>query len=400
MSQTAPLISRPLFISLGLFALLAGLLYRDISGHAALLLTLGGALGLALYQASFGFTAAWRNLITERRGRGLRAQMLMLAVAVCLIFPILDAGSAFGNDVNGFNRPLGFSVLFGAALFGIGMQIAGGCGSGSLFQAGGGQLRAVPAIIGFMAGGFWATADYEWWTTLPQLAPVSSLQSLGLITALAANLSVFALIALATVWLEKRRHGELQADNAGKGLPLSKRLLRGPWPLIWGAVALALLNYIVVIVTGRPWSVALSYPLWGTKLALWLDTALQLGYELEPDFWTYWLQPGRDDALLESIWEDTVSVMNIGILLGAFLAASLAGRFSWQWRIPPLHWLASALGGLMLGYGATISFGCNIGAFFGGIVSGSMHGWLWLAGAIIGSYLGIWIRPLFRLSRM
>nr|WP_315982642.1 YeeE/YedE thiosulfate transporter family protein [Aliamphritea spongicola] len=56
-------------------------------------------------------------------------------------------------------------------------------------------------------------------------------------------------------------------------------------------------------------------------------------------------------------------------------------------------------GGLMLGYGATISFGCNIGAFFGGIVSGSMHGWLWLVGAIIGSYLGIWIRPVFKLSR-
>ncbi len=53
----------------------------------------------------------------------------------------------------------------------------------------------------------------------------------------------------------------------------------------------------------------------------------------------------------------------------------------------------------MLGYGATISFGCNIGAFFGGIVSGSMHGWLWLVGAIIGSYLGIWIRPVFKLSR-
>ncbi len=51
----------------------------------------------------------------------------------------------------------------------------------------------------------------------------------------------------------------------------------------------------------------------------------------------------------------------------------------------------------MLGYGATISFGCNIGAYFGGIVSGSLHGWLWLMAAFIGSLLGTRLRPLFRL---
>ena len=30
-----------------------------------------------------------------------------------------------------------------------------------------------------------------------------------------------------------------------------------------------------------------------------------------------------------------------------------------------------------MGYGARIAFGCNIGAYFGGIASFSLHGWLW-----------------------
>ncbi len=59
------------------------------------------------------------------------------------------------------------------------------------------------------------------------------------------------------------------------------------------------------------------------------------------------------------------------------------------------HWpqaLAScpgaALGGLLLGYGARIAYGCNIGAYFSGIASSSLHGWIWGITAFAGSILG------------
>ena len=47
----------------------------------------------------------------------------------------------------------------------------------------------------------------------------------------------------------------------------------------------------------------------------------------------------------------------------------------------------------MMGYGARLGFGCNIGAMVGGIASGSLHGWLWLATAFVGSMLTIPLRP-------
>ena len=50
--------------------------------------------------------------------------------------------------------------------------------------------------------------------------------------------------------------------------------------------------------------------------------------------------------------------------------------------------MTAAIGGLLLGYGARIAYGCNIGAYFSGIASGSAHGWLWLVAAFTGSSIG------------
>jgi uncharacterized membrane protein YedE/YeeE len=96
------------------------------------LFLLGAALGVVLYHALFGFTSAWRVFISNGRGAGLRAQMVMLAVAVLLFFPVLAQGSLFGQLVHGEYGAVGVSVLVGAFLFGLGMQLGGGCASGTL----------------------------------------------------------------------------------------------------------------------------------------------------------------------------------------------------------------------------------------------------------------------------
>jgi uncharacterized membrane protein YedE/YeeE len=91
--------------------------------------------------------------------------------------------------------------------------------------------------------------------------------------------------------------------------------------------------------------------------------------------------------------------MNFGILLGAMGAAGLAGRFAPVWRIPIGSLLAAIIGGLLLGYGARIAYGCNIGAFFSGLSSASLHGWLWFAAAFAGNALAVRLRPLFGMDR-
>lgn len=106
-----------------------GMVYltRTVHIQQAMLFLVGGVLGLLLYHASFGFTSSWRVFIADRRGTGLRAQMLMLAAACLLFFPVLASGTPiFTDSVRGNVDPLGLSVAAGAFLFGVGMQLGGG----------------------------------------------------------------------------------------------------------------------------------------------------------------------------------------------------------------------------------------------------------------------------------
>src|SRR5271170_6762119 len=90
--------------------------------------------------------------------------------------------------------------------------------------------------------------------------------------------------------------------------------------------------------------------------------------------------------------------MDFGIIFGALLASGLAGKFHPGWQVPPRSLVAAGIGGLLLGYGARLAYGCNIGAYFSGIASASLHGWLWLVAAFTGSVVGTYLRPLFGLS--
>ena len=64
-------------------------------------------------------------------------------------------------------------------------------------------------------------------------------------------------------------------------------------------------------------------------------------------------------------------------------------------KIPTRSLVAAVIGGLLLGYGSRLAYGCNIGAYFSGIASGSLHGWLWLIAAFAGNAVGVRIRPFF-----
>lgn len=373
-------------------AVMGSLIALETAPFLVGLFFLGSILGVALYHGAFGFTAGWRNLIVKKRGAGMRAQLLLLALGSLLMIPVLGHS---GPEMIGAVAPVGVSLLLGSFLFGIGMQLGGGCGSGTLFTVGAGNLRMAITLVFFILGSLLGTFHLPWWLDQPGTDPVNLINGLGVPGAL-----VFQAVALWLVWFwvnarERKAHGGVQHSEL-QLKPSDKKgvaaLFTGPWPFLWAVVVLAVGNLLTLLLSGSPWSITFAFGLWGAKMAqaLGMDMA-------QYEFWT-WDFPAQ--ALADSLLVNVTSVMNFGLLLGAMLAAGLARRFN-DGSAQPLHakpFLAAVLGGLLMGYGARLGFGCNVGAFFSGIVSASLHGWIWFGCAFLGSILGVKLRPWFKLA--
>lgn len=359
-----------------------GLMWSLDGWRPQALLVVGALLGFVLYQSAFGFSAAYRRLFLFGDTALIRAQLVMLAGATLVFAPMLASGTVFGRPVIGAVAPAGLQVALGAFTFGIGMQLAGGCGSGTLFTLGGGSLRMIVTLAFFCAGSFAASLDMPFWQSVPSAGPLSLSGMIGWPGAVAVQLSFLALLGLACMGWSARQHTPVQATHWG---------WRGPWPVLAGALLLAVLNAATLVLAGHPWTITWAFTLWGAK------TAVQFGWD--PSLHPFWRAPFQARALEGSVLSDITSLMDVGLVLGALAAAALAGRFAPSLRLTVGPLLGAVLGGLLMGYGSRISFGCNIGAFFSGIASTSLHGWLWIACALPGNWVGVQLRPLFRLSQ-
>ena len=361
----------------------------EINYKKALLFLIGAGLGITLMHALFGFSGGWRNFIRDRNSQGIRAQILLIALTSILFFPIL-AGLLPGSTAVGAFGPVSTSVFIGAFIFGIGMQLGGGCGSGTLFTVGQGQADMLLVLIFFIVGATLGAAHLGWWSNnLPGTSAISLIKTMGWVYALLSQLLTLAVLYFLVRWMDRRRNPSGHATLDSRGFT---RVLQGPWPLWWAVILLAILNLLTLLIANHPWSITFAFGLWASKIYAAVGG--------DPASWSYWSDvPARSFALKHTVLADTTSIMNFGIILGAILAAALAGKYAPENRY---HWkriITAIIGGLLLGYGARLAYGCNIGALLGGVASGSVHGWLWLVAAFTGGIAGVKLRVWFGLDK-
>jgi uncharacterized membrane protein YedE/YeeE len=335
----------------------------------------GAGLGFVLHHAAFGFAGAFRRLFAEARTAGLRAQLVLLGLGASLFLPTLAAAPDLGIELRGFVFPFGLATVLGAFVFGIGMQVAAGCVSGTCYAAGAGSPGAVLTLAFAVVGATGAALTVDLWGDWPGLPAISLPARFGTAPALALTLAVLAAAWLLAAAIERRRYGAVQPIGGALG-----GIARGPWPLLWGAVGLALLNLATLLLAGRPWGIIAALPLWGSL------AVEALGWD-DPAFWAWWQESTRAEWLFNPLLADRTTVMLLGLMAGAMLAASLAGRFARRGGLTPGRAAGAVLGGLMIGWGGIVAGGCNISAYVSGIASGSLHGWVWIAAALPGNWL-------------
>ncbi len=140
-----------------------------------------------------------------------------------------------------------------------------------------------------------------------------------------------------------------------------------PWP-VWGAAVLVATINVFLFAFDRPWTASDGLRNWGD----WVLTGLGLAHR--PDLVAPWLYSG--------------SLLNLGVLLGGLTAALLGREFAL--RIPPGGELVKgAGGGVLMGVGAMLAFGCNIGGFFSAVSALSLSGFGMMLGLGLGAFLGL-----------
>jgi uncharacterized protein len=332
----------------------------------AVLFLVGIGLGATLAAARFGFTTGWRLLVVQRDPGGAAGQLLLLALAALFAMPLLgqfpELQAALG--------PPSISLIVGAFVFGAAMQVADGCGSGTLYKAGLGFPLNMAILPLFAMGSFLGSVHLQAWLALGQVEPVGFVQAWGVTVALLVTAGLLlGLAGLIRLWV-----------GTGKTW-FSKR-----W--VWGAVFLAAFATLNLVLAGQPWGVVYGFGLWAGKLV----TAVGM---FDPTTNAFWSQASNAKHLSESVLLDVTSITNIGILAGALwvsMKKNTASPSTEAQTLTAKQWVVGLMAGLVMGYSSRLAFGCNVGAMLSGISTGSLHGWIWLPLAFAGTLIGLKIR--------
>lgn len=336
-------------------------LILEVSVRQSVLLLVGVGMGAALAGARFGFTTGWRQLIEQRNPQGVTGQVLLLALASLAALPLLGQFS----ELHAALGPPSVSLLVGAFVFGLTMQIADGCGSGTLYKAGLGVPLNMGILPLFALGSFLGSVHLDSWLALGQMEPVSLSQQLGTPGALGLTLVLLAAVLVATrLWV-----------GAGQTW-FNKR-----W--IVGAVVLAVLATLNLLLAGQPWGVVYGFGLWAAK------GAVALGL-FDPAGNAFWGQAGHAQRLSQTVLMDVTTITSIGILGGALWVSAKSPADSKP--LSTQQWVIGLVAGFVMGYSSRLAFGCNIGAMLSGISTGSLHGWIWVPMAFAGTMIGVRVR--------
>lgn len=337
---------------------------------------IGFLFGFFLERSDLCGASAFSEVILMRDGRKLGGIWILIAVSM-LAFAM---GSSLGWISLNPKPLIWANYLVGGALFGIGMVLAGGCVSGTLFKAGQGNLNSMAALVGIPIG----VAAVEYGPPrglLPYLKgsviPNSEggAVTLGSLTGLpyAALALVFAAVTLAVaLFLRYRKTAPETAVRETGDSSLAQRIMTRPWKPWQSGVAiglLALAAYASSAASGR------NYPLGVTHGVLHVgvlatDHPVRHVWAKKPEPATAAAAPVPQASVAKPPSEKKVVWWLVGLVTFLVVGSHVSARLRGSYRLlpkPPDETIVAFLGGLLVGSGAALATGCVVGNIMSGV---------------------------------
>ena len=358
----------------------------------------GLAAGFTLQRSRFCFASAFRDLYLFRSGRIMKGILVGLAVASLGFAVIMRNAVPFAGfgalPPEAHILPVGVTTILGGLLFGVGMVLAGGCISGSLFRSAEGYVGSWVAIAGAVIGlGAMSQTWNWWWSVALEAEPklwLPALFNLGYGGALILTLAGVLVAYLVVVWWEARS-GVPTVKVSADVMPedtfvqrlsaTGQRIFVKGWSPIVGGAVLGGLNILMYSVH-MPWGVTGELSRWANSLMTNVGAAPPVALGLSAIGGC-----AARASEVSGVFSHTFAV-TVGLLAGALAAALFANEFKLRFPRRARRYYQSLAGGLLMGYGAGLAIGCTIGAFFSSIASLSISGWLFGAALFAGALLG------------
>jgi hypothetical protein len=343
-------------------------------------LIIGAGLGFAFQRSRFCLTAAFRDFLLFRSTEITKAVFLLLILAN-IGFVIIYFYSYMNNSALSVQtRSVGIHTAFGAVLFGAGAVIAGGCVTGMLMRVGEGYIQQYGTLLGLLAGSLAGAWHRSFWNVFIDNAPRFFLPDMfGWPLAIVIQFGLLFAIYLRLHYIETASI-KITPFRFTIPKPNFRSFYREVWTYNTGAITIAALSTILYYYRDKPFGVTTGVTYWGA----WLFT--KLGGSVSG--WAYFQGCKAEIVRSNSFLFTTESLLNAGFVIGALISALGASESRLRKARSAKHFFVSMCGGIMMGYGARVTQGCNIGAGLSAISAFSLQGWVFGIFAYLGAYIG------------
>lgn len=377
-------------------------------------LIIGLTIGYTLARSSYGFAGIINRSYNTGSTRLMRSFMLLIIMSsfvtmVMSAVPANEINPEFAVNYGYFVHPINVGTFVGSFMFGVGMALAGGCASGVLTDLTVNFSKAIISLFFFGAGLF---ASIPLGKKFPSLINQSIIKTgekngvwfpdlfkfdgfNGFLGAFILTLILCLIVIKLSYDYENKRKSEntytpIPSEEESRSefirmykgeMTLYEMIFTRPWTLLEGALGMTLAYVALMGVTRNAWGVSGPFGFWFAKIiSIFVGKEAILSYVGNPNY------------LDNSIISHAVSLQDLGIISGAFIALLSMGRlcpsFKEGLKIDGKQALMGVVGGLLMGLSIGISKGCNAGGLFSPIVGFSLSGWIFLVFMGIGGVVG------------